>query len=808
MVVKGIPLRVIRSDDKLVISGLEDKPDMIKFPALFLEKVKSGDKIYHLENSSKFYLIEYLNKNFIIVLDRINDNKVNKRCFNRFGTLVSEVKDTKLENGNLQRERGNYTTIINSLNEIIYTERSIKFDSIKNDFKSSVDKGLPNSNIGVLDLETYEHNSIAYCFAIGFKSSIDDSCKTYYIDKDMDSTKLIQKCIDEMLRPKYKDMTFYVHNLGKFDAPFILKGLLLANNKMSDDEKNPYIIDVTTRNSDILKLVIKRKVDNKIRVVKIQDSIAILPGSLRALSLDYCVDTFKGYFPYLFASRKTLFYKGITPDFTYYKDISLSEYNDLYKKVWDMEKECIDYLEKDLLSLYEVLVKVNKAIYLLFDIQMTESLTISGIAMKIFLTKYYNSIKNAIPLIINRAIFDDIHSAYYGGRVEVYKSFVKGLAYYYDVNSLYPFASLNIMPGTDCVYVDCLKHKLDLTNLFGFFYCKIKTNNNNYLGLLPVRTKKGLIFPIGEWEGWYFSEELKFAALNGYEIEVVRGYKFSKVEGVFENFVKDIYKIKSNPRNASEKNVAKLILNSLIGRFGMDFLKMVTNLVDKETHNYIESTRVKGNSIEIDDNTYLDTYKPNIDKEVCDEFGVDFIKALNTEKYIEIKNTRTYRSVSISTAAAVLSYARIHMAKIKLYILNNGGTLYYTDTDSIVTDFILPDDFVDSVEIGKLKLEYVIEEGYFINDKTYAFKTKDGKLIKRAKSVKSSSLKYEDYINMYNMEIKENVLRTISKRNYKEGSVVISDKDVTLNPIIYNKRIRVFENGKWVDTMPVMINKD
>ena len=41
------------------------------------------------------------------------------------------------------------------------------------------------------------------------------------------------------------------------------------------------------------------------------------------------------------------------------------------------------------MSLYQVLVKVNKAIHFLFDIQMTECLTISGIAMKIFLTKYY-----------------------------------------------------------------------------------------------------------------------------------------------------------------------------------------------------------------------------------------------------------------------------------------------------------------------------------------------------------------------------------------------------------------------------------
>lgn len=33
--------------------------------------------------------------------------------------------------------------------------------------------------------------------------------------------------------------------------------------------------------------------------------------------------------------------------------------------------------------------------------------------------------------------------------------------------------------------------------------------------------------------------------------------------------------------------VAKLLLNSLIGRFGMDYLKSVTKLLDKSKHNVL-----------------------------------------------------------------------------------------------------------------------------------------------------------------------------------------------------------------------------
>jgi hypothetical protein len=44
------------------------------------------------------------------------------------------------------------------------------------------------------------------------------------------------------------------------------------------------------------------------------------------------------------------------------------------------------------------------------------------------------------------------------------------------------------------------------------------------------------------------------------------------------------------------------------------------------------------------------------------------------------------------TASAILGYAWIHMAKTILYVLKKGGNVYYTDTDSIVTDIKLPDD--------------------------------------------------------------------------------------------------------------------
>lgn len=149
------------------------------------------------------------------------------------------------------------------------------------------------------------------------------------------------------------------------------------------------------------------------------------------------------------------------------------------------------------------------------------------------------------------------------------------------------------------------------------------------------------------------------------------------------------------------------------------------------------------------------------------------------------------------------------MAKLLLYVLNNGGKVYYTDTDSIVTDIELPSNIIHPKEIGKLKLEHIVTEGYFIADKTYTIRTKDGTIIKKAKGVDSDSLDFEDYKKMYNMDIIDHATKTSSFRNYSLGSVTINKKEgINLNPHYYAKRKRVFSSTpfQWIGTKVIKIN--
>lgn len=164
--------------------------------------------------------------------------------------------------------------------------RSIKFKSISHHKNNkNVDNNWAIYNrIGSLDLETYQEGNVSKVYALGFYTNIDETPSIYYIDKDnLSSDILVQKCINEMLKPKYTDYTFYSHNLNKYDAPFILKSLYNYNKIDSD---NPFVFNIIWRDNNIIKLV-KKKFDNRYRKVTIKDSILILPCGLRELGLSF-----------------------------------------------------------------------------------------------------------------------------------------------------------------------------------------------------------------------------------------------------------------------------------------------------------------------------------------------------------------------------------------------------------------------------------------------------------------------------------------------------------------------------------------
>jgi len=54
-----------------------------------------------------------------------------------------------------------------------------------------------------------------------------------------------------------------------------------------------------------------------------------------------------------------------------------------------------------------------------------------------------------------------------------------------------------------------------------------------------------------------------------YEFNLICGYNFDRGPEVFNNYVNILYKEKSEAKSTVERNIAKLMLNSLYGKFGM-----------------------------------------------------------------------------------------------------------------------------------------------------------------------------------------------------------------------------------------------
>ena len=754
------------------------------------------------------------NKNkFIVISKKLSENIFLRYIFDlNTGIYINKIKDNiyfDVSNRKILFDRtiGSVTLTIEDQKIIKYKVVN-KLDCIKVLKNSNTDR---NINIGAFDLETFiDNDGLAKVYALGYITNVDDIPKLYYLsdNPNLDSSELILKCIDDMLVNKYNNYIFYVHNLGNYDIVFLYNVLLNFNLHKGYEY---YILKTTMRDNTIIKLEIKIKVistskENKYRYIKISfvDSLNLLNLSLDKLTQEFNIEIRKGNFPHTFVNRNTLNFIGHKPDFYFYNNLNINDYNLIPNNNWNLKLECLNYLRKDIIGLYKVMNEFSRLIYIHFNIQMTEALTITRLALNIFKSKYYQN--QSIPAINKIYLFNFIKEGYFGGITDIYKPYGQDLIYI-DVNSLYPYAALNSMPGSDCYYIESFDDKgLNLDNLFGFFYARVKTNNL-YIGLLPVHKDNRLICPNGEFYGIWSSEELKFARSKGYEINVIKGYQFNKINNIFDSYIHDLFN-KKKKSTGFLKLIYKSLLNNFLGRLGLNIVKPITQTVNKDKRDFILSTRSVQSHTVLNNDRFLITYSPIISKEICTEHGLDIIKILEKESKKNIENKLDlFKDVSIATAAFVTSYARIFINKIKLEILENGGNIYYSDTDSIVLDKTYLNVNWIGDNIGQFKLEYLIREAYFISNKTYCLILENGDNIIKTKGVINNSLSVEDFKTMYLDKSNVTATKFNSISNYQKASVVIEKKDVVLNYDAYTKREKIYNNKDiWIDTKPLNYN--
>jgi hypothetical protein len=549
-----------------------------------------------------------------------------------------------------------------------------------------------------------------------------------------DQNALFKVFFDQLLSKVKSSAKIYAHNLSGFDGIFLMKHLLKYG-KVEPLLFNGKLISIKVK-------VIGPK--NVTKTIIFKDSYLLLPLSLRMLCKAFNVDVPKGYFPFKLTN---IFYTGVIPRFEYWTGITLSEYGlikaNYNSKMWSFHQEAIKYCKLDCKTLHEILTKFNELIFNEFKLNIHSVLTLPSLAMKIYKTHFMP--ENTIYQILGNPEIN-IRQSYTGGAVDVYiphnkigKFFtkVKGLfikLYYYDVNSLYPYVMAFFeMPIGKPIFFDGDIRKVE-SNAFGFFYCKITSPNDIKHPLLQrrIKTDQGMrtIAGLGSWTGWISSEEMDNAIKFGYTFEILNGYQFERGK-IFEEYVLKMYNLRQQYEKGHAMNlIAKLLMNSLYGM----------KLDSTEISIYDCSTEEGKTSIQDD----IDVWGVTIQ---------DFVKIDN--HFLIIRNTRlSYKydekedlfhgqDINIAIASAITAGARVHMSIFKN---NPDFNLYYSDTDSSVTDKPLPD-FMVGNKLGQMKLEHTINRGVFLAPKVYGLEDIDGHEIIKVKGVTgevASKLNFND----------------------------------------------------------------
>ena len=588
---------------------------------------------------------------------------------NKIGSSYNIISwiDTRIDENSFIRELGKVRFYYEK-DKIIRIEGLYNFPNIRCEAPDL----LYNDKIGCIDFETFGNKDNGFGeqkpFAGGWATTkYNNFC---YINKGESYDNLVLRVINSIFDYNDNDKyTFYAHNLGRFDALILIRGLASSN---------VYKIKPLWKDNKILSIKIKNVETGM--TIKLLDSLQILNGNLRDILQTYQCNNLKGIFPYRFMNEDRLFYKGSVPKIKYFDGIDISYYNSLCTNIteWDAKSECLNYLSNDVFGLLDVMNKVSKLFYDKYSLNITNYKTLPSGILAAYTCNYYNEDFNI--KMTNGFIEKDIRTAYFGGNVDVFDHNIPDGAFMYDMNSQYPNAMLQDMPVGDPIHTN----EKDITNFFGFAYGTIYPPMKDILPNLYIqyRDENGSVScPRFKFKRLIFSEEIKFAIKEGYQFEMEWGYKFERGKGVFDKFVTEIYNEKRYASNPIVRNSRKLELNSLYGKFAQKKTNSVIKIMKKsEVKNITKRFNYQ----------YIATLNNDL-------VLIKYNSRMNEKLRILYKNALSQRDQELSglfklsgipsavqISAAISAYARISINKYKNI---KGNKCYYSDTYSVILRF-------------------------------------------------------------------------------------------------------------------------
>uniref|UniRef100_A0A896YSL2 DNA polymerase n=1 Tax=Coniophora olivacea TaxID=85977 RepID=A0A896YSL2_9AGAM len=636
--------------------------------------------------------------------------------------------------------------------------RPIKTEFIKKLNPRKINKTV---RIGTFDIETVvhngEHKAYLYCFYDG---------KNKYSIFANTATELFEK----LLVRKYSGFTFYAHNLSRFDIVFLFKDIAALKAK-------GYKIDFVKKDDKIISI----KLSNSQKSITLKDSILLLPMSLAKLSQQFNLDVGKLVEPVY-----------IGPGHEEYKSTDLLHYKKEIDKIEDFniwKSKVVEYCIQDCVALYEILTNFRNLMLSKFDIDINKYATIPSLAFAIYRMHYMP--ENTIP-ITKSGVYKFIRRSFTGGSTEMYKPNAIGKSIYvYDVNSLFP--SMMAKNKFPCGNISFFEGDASILNdQYWIAECNVSTKADLYQPYLQVhhKTKGGMrtIAPNGSFNMVMHSSEY-YNAIKDYNIEILRGFVFEKSEDIFSRYVNDMYQLRLEYSKTEPMNlIAKLLLNSLYGRFGMQ-----PQLHSHIFVNFSEFTELSKcyeiiDFIQINEDLFFVTYESSD----INDLGESLPKNKSA-------------GISVSIASAVTAYARVYMSNFKN---NPSFNLYYTDTDSIFVDKELDPIFVNN-ELGKMKLEYILKDSIFLAPKVYFGLTAEGKKICKVKGFTDPSLlELSDFEYLLNKDSSKSLHHTKWFRNLNLGNITMLGSPYSLVQTDSKRELLFNDEGKSYDSKAIKLIAD
>lgn len=357
----------------------------------------------------------------------------------------------------------------------------------------------------------------------------------------------------------------------------------------------------------------------------------------------------------------------------FYRDASLAELR--------------DYNEIDCRILLEAIRGFEEA---LLDLGGQLKMTQASCAMELFRRRFLTrDIETSVP--INQIA----RQAYFASRVEVYSRECWD-AYYYDINSSFPHAMTNAVPG------DLMGTYHRRLPPVGIYLADVTVEvSDGYFPPLPYRQNSRIFFPVGTWRGWYTNVDLQLLQETGGRIlEVHSSIAFEPNHDLrdYANTLFDLRKVS----DGFFAIACKYLLNSLYGKFAESEWKsgFVLN---------------PANPLKL----YRDGWKQM--------FPGCFIY----EKEVPIPHMHVPISVHITSIARRTIYNYMGMS----------SKVHYCDTDGFSSESELG---LTGKDLGSIKLEKIIEHGEFVAAKVYKLEGWDAKSGERETWVKAKGFSIRD----------------------------------------------------------------